>query len=822
MLALRAVILLLIFASSQIQPIGIFLPGFLGKDRKDYRSDPLAALCCKNCTNARCSPDGSCRLDASEMVPIASPAFASCEGENPFPGGPGVLSLVYMLSDAYHDMTFRMARPLNWRQFDMKTAFQVDCDPLEKPPESPVLPAFVKTMEAVQKIRIRRTTDMKPFALKFFAGLLVCALHTALFAGSSNGIRRIAPTPAIDLNDDPQIVQVELTAQVARVTYGGTDTADVWTYNAAIPGPMIEANVGDLLIVNFTNNLPEETTIHWHGVILPAVMDGSHISQRPIAPGGTYRYEFRLLHPGLFWYHHHIRTNIQVELGLHAPLLVHDPAEAALELPQSEHVLVLDDVLLDESGKVADPFPVDPLDNATTQVNGRHGNTLLVNGKAAFRDTLQNGIPHRFRVVNVSNSRFMRISIPGHRLWRIGGDGGLLESPIPIEPIDMIHDSTGHNGNMISNPDPAKGILLTPGERADFVFTPMVRDSIVLEWHDWARGRHSASYDVDGKTIVLGHDHSDGKHPPQILAVFYLQGDPATEAYVPPQNLRTITPVDTTGAVRITSTFGHSLPDSLGNITFFAQMKNGMPLPMSMVTPDDAPKVTIGDRILWEVHNLTAGDHNFHLHGFHFQLLETEFVDMDNESNNARIPAPYLEDKDTILLPRRPGAKGRSRTILRLALDVDDNGREGQAEAYGRDPDANRSGGWLFHCHILEHSTRGMMSYLQVFNTGTHVHASGQGAPLQFDLEQNYPNPFNPETTIRYTLHRPGHVRIDIFNNFGRHVRTLVDQQQKSGSYSLVWDGRDSSGGKVASGPYYYSAKLDGRTLIARRMLLIK
>jgi FtsP/CotA-like multicopper oxidase with cupredoxin domain len=88
-------------------------------------------------------------------------------------------------------------------------------------------------------------------------------------------------------------------------------------------------------------------------------------------------------------------------------------------------------------------------------------------------------------------------------------------------------------------------------------------------------------------------------------------------------------------------------------------------------------------------------------------------MDMDNPENNYTEAAPYREIKDTILLPARPGARGRSRTVIRLAASFDDTGREGELEAGGKVPTANTSGGWLFHCHILEHSARGMMSFFQ-------------------------------------------------------------------------------------------------------------
>jgi FtsP/CotA-like multicopper oxidase with cupredoxin domain len=549
----------------------------------------------------------------------------------------------------------------------------------------------------------------------------------------------MAPATAPDLNPDPDIVEVVLVAHEDYVKFGVGKATKVWTYNGGIPGPTIRGKLGDTLIVHFYNQLPEETTIHWHGMEVPANMDGSHIAQLPVKPGRYFRYEFKLLHASLFWYHPHIRTNVQVEKGLYGALLVEDPqANRDLGLPETEHILVLDDILLDADGQVAEPFPADPLANAATQLNGREGNVLLVNGEPNRRAKIRRGVPQRLRIVNASNARFMRLSIPGHTLYRIGGDGGLLESPLAVEPVGLVPDG-GHDGHMtgmpaasadmhdeemsmISDPDLSKGILLTPGERADVVFTPHGKGPLPLEWHDVARGRHSTFYNDDG-SIGIGHAHDDGKRPPEVLMTFKLIANDSDDDYIPPDPLRAIEPIDIDGAGILKSMFGHGAPDENGDVTFFVQMKPDgsggmMPLPFDKVTPEDAYTVTVGENGIWEVHNMTGGMHNFHTHGFSFQLLETEFVDMNNPENNYTEAAPYQEVKDTILLPARPGARGRSRTIIRLAASFDDAGRVGKVEAAGKVPYKDesgnlRSGGWLFHCHILEHSARGMMSFFQ-------------------------------------------------------------------------------------------------------------
>lgn len=526
-------------------------------------------------------------------------------------------------------------------------------------------------------------------------------------------------TVAEDTNADPNTVEIELVADETEVELSPGVMTTMYTYNGTYPGPRIEAKLGDRLIVHFTNNLEEETTIHWHGVELPAIMDGSNIAQLPVAPGESFTYEFDLLAASTYWYHPHIRSNEQVEKGLIGALVVRDPAQdAELGLPENEVTVILDDILLDEAdGQIAPPFPADPLANAAVQLNGREGNTFLLNGRETPTIDVFSGEPIRLRLVNTANSRFFRLSVPGHTIHRIGGDGGLLESPVEIEPIELV-ENPEEPGTMMSDPNPARGLLLVPGERADIVLTPIgeAGGELALEWHDIARGAHVAVDNGDG-TIGLGHDHEDGKRPAQqLLRMVFAEGSVADAAsYSPPSALRTIEAIDATGAAVLPVTFGHSQPDVEGNVTFFATMVPGVGgRPFDALTADEALHATVGEVRIWEVTNLTAGDHPFHPHGFFFQPIEIEFVDEANPDNSKTIPAPFLENKDTILIPKRPGAFGTSRTIVRLAVRFDDSGRQGEVLAAGKDPTADASGGWIVHCHILEHADRGMMTFLNL------------------------------------------------------------------------------------------------------------
>ena len=102
-------------------------------------------------------------------------------------------------------------------------------------------------------------------------------------SGWDAALRLHEPT---DRNPDPRVLEIDVTARVAEVEVAPNERVKAWTYDGLLPGPFIHAKVGDRLIVHFTNNLPEPSTIHWHGVRVPIEMDGvPGISQPAVKPG---------------------------------------------------------------------------------------------------------------------------------------------------------------------------------------------------------------------------------------------------------------------------------------------------------------------------------------------------------------------------------------------------------------------------------------------------------------------------------------------------------------------------------------------------------
>jgi len=128
---------------------------------------------------------------------------------------------------------------------------------------------------------------------------------------------------ALTLRAGGQIREFRLTASAMTYEFAKGQPTTAWAYNNQVPGPELRVREGDLVRVIFTNNLPEPTTIHWHGVNVPTSMDGvPDISQPPVPPGGTFTYEFVAMPAGTRWYHAHFAEHKQLQLGLYAPLII--------------------------------------------------------------------------------------------------------------------------------------------------------------------------------------------------------------------------------------------------------------------------------------------------------------------------------------------------------------------------------------------------------------------------------------------------------------------------------------------------------------------
>lgn len=417
---------------------------------------------------------------------------------------------------------------------------------------------------------------------------------SAVFDGYATSID---PAPAIlnNLSLEPATVEVELVAAPASLSLNPERTTEGYAYNGRVPGPTLEVSEGDRVIIHFRNELPEETTVHWHGLHIPFTEDGSPF--HPIEPGGRHDYIFTVPSgsAGTYWYHPHPHhhTGRQVARGLYGAIIVRSPDDP---LPASiaERLMVLSDNRFQADGSVDIPDP-HSLAGRIDMENGREGNVLFVNGHVLPTFTIRSGELQRWRIINASAARVYRLALTGHTVLHVGSDGGLFERPIETDEI-----------------------LLANGERVELI----VRGSGVP-------GSETRLQTLPYDRYIPQTRPPDWDQPRDLLVLRYAD-HPPIEPISLPEMLRPVPPLDTTAAA------------ATRTIVLSQGLINGRTMDMQRVDVDAA----LGTTEIWEIENVVGMDHPFHLHGFQFQLLDRNGV-----------PERYRSWKDTVNVPKHGSAR---------------------------------------------------------------------------------------------------------------------------------------------------------------------
>ncbi|GMQ81495.1 MAG: hypothetical protein BMS9Abin05_0927 [Rhodothermia bacterium] len=203
----------------------------------------------------------------------------------------------------------------------------------------------------------------------------------------------------------------------------GNKTFVMYGYNRQYPGPLIRADRGSTVVVEFTNEIQMPTTVHWHGLRLDNRFDGvPDVTQPPVMSGESFTYELYFRDTGLYWYHPHMREDLQQDLGLYGNILVDPPGEDYYAPANREEVVVLDDILMDADGLY--PFGES---GATHALMGRFGNVMLVNGETNYLLDIDRGDVVRFFLTNVANSRTFNVVFDGAPIKIVASDVSKFE-----------------------------------------------------------------------------------------------------------------------------------------------------------------------------------------------------------------------------------------------------------------------------------------------------------------------------------------------------------------------------------------------------------
>jgi FtsP/CotA-like multicopper oxidase with cupredoxin domain len=371
--------------------------------------------------------------------------------------------------------------------------------------------------------------------------------------------------------------QAEIAGQVYRT----------WLYNDAFPGPEIRVKEGEWLRITVDNDLPAETTVHWHGIPVPNPMDGvPGLTQEPISPGQRFVYTFRASPAGSYLYHSHV--GLQLDRGLYGPLVVEE-ANPHIDYDRESN-LILDDYL---------PEPPMPLEALAEHQGGGPGGMmgpgmmgrgmmgrgmmmggflvppyagLLINGRlpsAPAEFAIRTGERLRLRLFNPASATTFRVAVGGHRLTVTHADGR------PVEPVTV------------------DALFIGMGERYD----------ILIE------GKRPGLWPIVAATV-------EGNSPPAIALLRYagVRGT-RPEAY-PPAFGRVLQLAD----LRALSPLRPGRPDRIFDLMLSGRSASEWTI-NGQLWPDAEPlEITRGERIRFRLFNRSLMLHPMHLHGHFFQV----------------------------------------------------------------------------------------------------------------------------------------------------------------------------------------------------------
>lgn len=396
------------------------------------------------------------------------------------------------------------------------------------------------------------------------------------------------------MQNQSKLVEYILEASEFNWDIAAGKTVKAWGFNNQL-APVLKAHKEDTLSIKVKNNLKQPTVIHWHGIRLPATMDGTGEVQKPIHPGEEFEYRFVVPDAGTFWFHSHHNETEQMERGMYGALIVEHKSEPVVD---EEKVFMIDDMKLSENNEFTKPSWFIP--RIIERHDGRQGSTLLINGKENPDIQVHAGQIERWRFINSSSARYFLLHIEGREFKVIGTDGGLLEFPRTVTEL-----------------------LITPGERYDVVVGPF------REGEEFAI--ESLPYN---RTTFLKAKRE------KFATVKVIESKPSIA--VIPDVLRKIEPLASQDAP-ITREVKLSVGPSL---------KNGMNFLVNNDMHVNDKPVKIGELQVWEINNASLMDHPFHLHGFFFQVVDvngkapdyTAWKDTYNITPRTKVKIAWMPD----------------------------------------------------------------------------------------------------------------------------------------------------------------------------------
>ncbi len=478
------------------------------------------------------------------------------------------------------------------------------------------------------------------------------------------------PREIIHLANDDTLT---LEARIVRRTVNGT-TFLMYGFNGEYPGPLVEVPQGATIVVRYRNATDQPSAVHWHGVRLDNRFDGAvGITQTAVAPAASFTYVVHFPDAGIYWYHPHVREDIQQGAGLYGNMLVRSSRANYYAPADREEVLALDDLLFDARGLA--PWGAEA---PTHALMGRFGNVFLVNGEPRYQLDVKRGEIVRFFLTNVSSARVYNVSFGGARMKVVGTDVGKFEREewvrsVAIAPaeryiVDVEFSESGMTAltNRVQALDHMIGSYSPETDTLGFVRVaaapPNVRSAKAARFASLRRNA-----DVEA-SIALFRKYF-GKAPDHMLTL----------------SLRT-----------------HDLPAAVTNmlqgINAPVEWNDGMPLMNWMTT---------GREIEWVLRDAATGRENMDI-DWHFRQGDVAKIRIFNDPATSHAMAhPIHLHGQRFLVLTQDGVASTNLAWKDTALIP-------AGETVDLLVDMSNPGRWMLHCHIAEHLSAGMMAAFTV------------------------------------------------------------------------------------------------------------
>lgn len=550
-------------------------------------------------------------------------------------------------------------------------------------------------------------------------GLLAASFGTAglLPAWARSGS---AGLPAPDVLSGEEIA---LTVGESHFSTGGR-SAHAVTINGSLPAPLIRLREGQKVRIAVTNRLAEQTSIHWHGLLVPFQMDGvPGVAFPGIDPGETFTYEFPVVQSGTYWYHSH--SGMQEAVGHYGPMVI-DPAGEPHEPYDREHVLVLSDwspmhpheqlrrlklmggyfnrqkqtlagLLAGKDQPLKERLEWAAMRMDPTDISDVTGATysFLVNGHGTpenWTGLFAPGERVRLRVINASAMTNFNFRIPGLPLTVVAADG------LPVQPVEtdevQIAIAETYDFIVIPGEERAYGIIAEALDRSGLVRAtlarqiglagpiPKLRERPLLTMRDMGM-------DMSGMDMGEGDGHSMSMRDPSVAPDVPLGPGVATLSPMPVDRLAD----KPTGLENA----GHRV---LTYADLRAREKN--PDPRTPSRQVDVHLTANMERYMWSMDGVSMSER---AQPIPFRLNERVRVNLINDT---MMPHPiHLHGHFFELVTGEPGQRVRKHTV---------NVLPGGKVSF--DLTADGEGDWAFHCHMLHHMHAGMMRVVTVRREG--------------------------------------------------------------------------------------------------------